>query len=141
MNRPDIPPEQNAIAHACQVLGVQLPRVEGVRYQEACATLEAWKAKELRDRHRELSKRLHPDMNQAADAKERFQEMQSAFEFIRDDVRIRPPAPPQPRPVMGRPGFWGPGGVVIVNTGTASSVTTGSVTMGNGGIVFNFRWG
>ncbi len=39
---------------------------------------------EIRDAYRRLSKKLHPDVNQAPDAKEKFQALQAAYAVLSD---------------------------------------------------------
>ncbi len=70
-------------------------------------------AEQIRKRYRELVRRYHPDVNPAPDAKERFLQIQEAYQVLSDPERRRhydallrlgaQPTPPQPSTPPSRP--------------------------------------
>lgn len=55
-------------------------------------------AREVRDAYRKLALKFHPDRNPDPTAKERFQEINAAYESIKNGAKPRPVIAPRPKP-------------------------------------------
>lgn len=55
------------------------------KYKESCATLELplnINEAQVKEAYRKLAKKYHPDLNKSDDAKEKFQQINAAYEFL-----------------------------------------------------------
>ncbi|NLC34408.1 MAG: molecular chaperone DnaJ, partial [Erysipelothrix sp.] len=56
-------------------------------YYEVLGIAKGASADEIKRAYRKLAKKYHPDMNKAADAEEKFKEVQQAYEVLSDDSK------------------------------------------------------
>jgi molecular chaperone DnaJ len=56
-------------------------------YYEVLGLTKSATAQEIKKAYRKLAKELHPDRNKAADAEEKFKELQEAYEVLSDDQK------------------------------------------------------
>ncbi|HZP83131.1 MAG TPA: DnaJ domain-containing protein, partial [Chthonomonadaceae bacterium] len=58
-------------------------------YYEVLGVSRSASAEELKRAYRNLAKKYHPDINKAADAADKFKEIQAAYDVLSDETKRR----------------------------------------------------
>jgi curved DNA-binding protein len=82
---------------------------------------------QIRDAHRKLAKKYHPDLNKTSEAADRFREIQEAYDLLSDEARRKQYdqfgfGGPGPGPAPGGPGFGGGSGWSNVDPSTFEEI-------------------
>ncbi len=86
MQRPRDCPRALSFLRDRGVAGVQL-RTMGRDYYEVLGVSKTASADEIKKAYRGLARKLHPDVNKAADAQKKFTEVQNAYDVLSDEKK------------------------------------------------------